>query len=244
MDLRYLITGTGRCGTVYLAKVLTSVGIPCGHESIFDWQGWEMAQQKLAGKLPPSISECSLTEWNLANGQRELCERWVPDTLVAESSYMAAPFLTQEPVRDVPLIHLVRHPVRVVNSFCNFIDYFESPQPNNHYERFIYDHLPELMQPLPPYDRACLFYCLWNEMIEIAYGSRLLFVWRAEDPNDGLLRLLGKDGRCFNNRKSNSYQKSAERFTVSKIQDPEIRKRFEAKGEKYGYNMAEDILIL
>lgn len=31
-SLAYLITGTGRCGTGWAAKVLTSAGLPCGHE--------------------------------------------------------------------------------------------------------------------------------------------------------------------------------------------------------------------
>ena len=33
--LDFLVTGTGRCGTVYMAELLTSLGIPCGHESLF-----------------------------------------------------------------------------------------------------------------------------------------------------------------------------------------------------------------
>lgn len=32
-----LITGTGRCGTGYMAKLLTSAGLPCGHEEIFSF---------------------------------------------------------------------------------------------------------------------------------------------------------------------------------------------------------------
>lgn len=30
-----MITGTGRCGTGYIAAVLTRLGIPCGHEAIY-----------------------------------------------------------------------------------------------------------------------------------------------------------------------------------------------------------------
>jgi|GEM_PF-1775667 tetratricopeptide (TPR) repeat protein len=35
--LKFLITGTGRCGTGYMAKLLASAGIPCGHEEIFSF---------------------------------------------------------------------------------------------------------------------------------------------------------------------------------------------------------------
>lgn len=32
---RLLVTGTGRCGTGYIAEVLRASGVPCGHEQIF-----------------------------------------------------------------------------------------------------------------------------------------------------------------------------------------------------------------
>lgn len=35
MSLEVIVTGTGRCGTNYMANVLTSAGIPCGRESVF-----------------------------------------------------------------------------------------------------------------------------------------------------------------------------------------------------------------
>lgn len=34
-----LVTGTGRCGTGYTAKLLTAAGVPCGHEEVFTPQG-------------------------------------------------------------------------------------------------------------------------------------------------------------------------------------------------------------
>jgi len=39
MSLEYIITGTGRCGTGYLAQVFTGAGVPCGHEAIFGPDG-------------------------------------------------------------------------------------------------------------------------------------------------------------------------------------------------------------
>lgn len=32
---KFLITGTGRCGTTYCAEILKSCGINCGHQSVF-----------------------------------------------------------------------------------------------------------------------------------------------------------------------------------------------------------------
>ncbi|MFA5822179.1 MAG: tetratricopeptide repeat protein [Thermodesulfovibrionales bacterium] len=36
-SINILVTGTGRCGTGYMAKLLTSAGFPCGHEEIFSF---------------------------------------------------------------------------------------------------------------------------------------------------------------------------------------------------------------
>ena len=33
--LKFIVVGTGRCGTAYTAQVLTRMGIPCGHEWVY-----------------------------------------------------------------------------------------------------------------------------------------------------------------------------------------------------------------
>jgi hypothetical protein len=33
--IQLLVTGTGRCGTGYVAELLTAAGIPCGHEDVY-----------------------------------------------------------------------------------------------------------------------------------------------------------------------------------------------------------------
>lgn len=38
--MQILITGTGRCGTGYIAKVLTSAGVRCSHEDVFQPTGF------------------------------------------------------------------------------------------------------------------------------------------------------------------------------------------------------------
>lgn len=37
--IRLLITGTGRCGTMYMARLLTASGVPCGHEDVYTVAG-------------------------------------------------------------------------------------------------------------------------------------------------------------------------------------------------------------
>jgi hypothetical protein len=38
--LDLLITGTGRCGTKFMAEWLTKSGVPCGHEAVFSYRGY------------------------------------------------------------------------------------------------------------------------------------------------------------------------------------------------------------
>jgi hypothetical protein len=38
--LDLLITGTGRCGTKFMAEWLTRSGVPCGHEAVFSYRGY------------------------------------------------------------------------------------------------------------------------------------------------------------------------------------------------------------
>ena len=87
--LRIIVTGTGRSGTGFASRWLTSVGIPAGHEAFFDWRGLEHAVRLLALREPHFVGECS---WE------------------------AAPFLNSDPLRDALVVHQVRHPRRVIES--------------------------------------------------------------------------------------------------------------------------------
>lgn len=33
---RFVVTGSGRCGTTWMSRALTRVGVPCGHEEVFN----------------------------------------------------------------------------------------------------------------------------------------------------------------------------------------------------------------
>jgi len=87
--LELVVTGTGRSGTGYAARWLTSVGIPAGHEAFFDHRGLEHALRMLASRGEHYRAECS---WE------------------------AAPFLDSQPLRDALVVHQVRHPKRVIES--------------------------------------------------------------------------------------------------------------------------------
>jgi hypothetical protein len=237
MKLKYVVVGTGRCGTVFMARYLTSLGIPCGHEAVFDWQGLSKAQKIFNDSYLPHLSYVSTM--TLQKGEWIPEPTWLDDLskIEADSSYMSAPFLCDPILENTSIIHVVRDPVKVVHSFCHHIDYFKSDSPNNPYESFIYKHLPELSKNMPQYDRACLFYVAWNELIE---KSNVSLFYRIEDDPKVVAGFLNKDSEnAFANKKSNSLAKWSEQvFQTHLIQSLEIRQRFIALGRKYFYKMS------
>ena len=57
---RFVITGTGRCGTAYLAALFRQVQVPCGHEMIYTPQGpqpWYTHQGDSSWMAAPYLSE-------------------------------------------------------------------------------------------------------------------------------------------------------------------------------------------
>lgn len=81
-----LVCGTGRCGTAYMAQMLTDLEIPCGHQKVF------------SPELDPEVGLRirKRTPW-------------------AESSPAAIPILAKVP-KEVYCVHLTRHPLLVLAS--------------------------------------------------------------------------------------------------------------------------------
>ena len=233
--LNYIVTGTGRCGTVYMARLLTSVGIPCGHETIFDYRGIKESRKRLLGKKDIKLSGVSLRECATES------TGWPPDitSIVADSSYMAAPFLKYNLIKNSKIIHVVRNPVNVVNSFCNYINYFtkiRSPE-NFMYEDFIYKHAKKLNVEMPQYDKAALYYITWNEMIE---NKNPDFLFRIEDDTKELLNFLGVQNETshFNCNTVNTFKNNEVIFDFYNIENKQIRLDFINIYKKYGYNLS------
>jgi len=160
MDI--LITGTGRCGTGYISQVLTSAGVPCTHEQVFTTRGWDFALEciRLRKEHP---------EWG-----------WL-----AESSWLAVPFLDRPELVDMRVVHLVRHPKAVMDSNLKLRYFSGSLYETN----FMRPYLPELDDwPLPEHKAAC-WYLRMNELCE----ARADVFHRVEDDPRLLLDKLGID---------------------------------------------------
>lgn len=165
MNLDFIITGTGRCGTLNVAHNFTRAGIHCGHESIFGTGGIALAQDRLQGKARIHASDISTKEglW------------FDPLQLKADSSYMAAPFLFSNLLKDTTVVHLIRHPFKVISSFVKNLNYFgDNP---SQWEKFIYSYAPSLLTLETQLERACEYYVVWNDLI----ANRADVVHKIED---------------------------------------------------------------
>lgn len=227
MSLKYIVTGTGRCGTMFMAKFLISAGINCGHEVIFTNDGLEVAKNKML----------------LYSG------------LEADSSYMAAPYLRFPILDNATIIHLVREPMKVINSFVVSYCYFLSgklgctPDPSQltyeyppgadldfKFMRFIYRHIPELHDKLlTPVERAALYYIKWNELIEEACKVRKFFLYPIESDISNLIKFIGADGKDLHNDINTNKAEYTSRYTLGSIPIGSIRNRLIKIGRKYGY---------
>lgn len=156
MKLKYLITGTGRCGTLNAAHNLTKAGVVCGHESIFDLKGVDGAKKRLNGEMDIYAS-------NISTDFRNESIWFDPLLLRADSSYMAAPFLKDEILKDVTIIHLLRDPLKVISSFIKNLGYFKTLE--NPWEKFICSHVPSILNFESQLERACEYYYQWNHMV-------------------------------------------------------------------------------
>ena len=242
MKLNYIITGTGRSGTVFMARFLTSIGIACTHEAVFTLDGLVYAKEIMSGSREPVLSWVSRSKFD--KGVSFETECWLDDfgAVEAESSYMAAPYLDIDEIRDASVIHVVRNPIKVVNSFCHYLNYFVSSNTVNGYEEFVYTHLPELKKDMTQYDRTCLYWVLWNEMVE---RHRPDYFFRVEDDVADLMNWLGKTGDHFSDNTINSYKRPTQgRFDIGGIKSKEISDRFVNLGKKYGYPMKSEYLMI
>jgi hypothetical protein len=230
--LQYVVTGTGRCGTVYLANLLTQCGLPCGHESIFTPWGLDEARARLEGRSAIHVSAIS----------RESCGDWLPDAdaLVADSSYLAAPFLGHDILKSAEIIHLVRHPMDVLNSFVVGLNYFHQWVPPDVWHWFIYSHLPELRLDYHPFERAALYYVRWNRMIEQRSAGRRYIRLQVENVPAELFRHLGRrcrDASLLAARKVNGRMAGKPEYTLADVPAGAIRDELCDLGERYGYPM-------
>ena len=219
--LKYLVTGTGRCGTVYMARLLSSIGIMCGHETTFDHRGFEFALEKLKKRnfVTTAVSHPE--------------EKWfVAKDMIAEASYMAAPFLDKKELSHIKIIHVVRNPLQVISSYVSDIHFFGNcllpgfPP----YIKFVLNHCPEINNYETEIEKACCYYVLWNEMIEKNAEKHPAYIRLKveQQPSRALFDFVEvKDCfRFYNNTRANSWKKRRENLTLEDIPEGTLKQSF------------------
>ncbi len=190
--LWFVVVGTGRCGTVYFAKLLSEVGLPCGHERLFGPAGLQGALNFNAHNSDVA-AHSGLHTYNY---------------YVAESSYMAVPYLDHKILQSATVIHAVRNPIKVILSFHNKLQYWHSSQLNK-WESFIASHLPDIHNAGSPLDKCCYYVTRWNRLIEMSALDRKYHRVRLEDGTENLLKFLG--GKKIELPPSNTFEEWTQR---------------------------------
>ena len=207
--LEILVTGIGRCGTGFIAELLGSAGVHCTHEQVFNPMGWSYAQEqmRLMNERP---------EW-----------KWT-----AESSWCGAMYLNRPELAGVTVVHLVRHPKKVLDSHLREWKVLH-PYYSPHYH-WLEKHLFGLAEHETPMDKATYKVLRLNEKV----SKRADIRHRIEDDPRELLDKLGIDwqGReLFNNPEHNAHPGRAE-SDVQLVDLPEVyRGRIEKMSTRYGY---------
>lgn len=200
--LKFLVTGTPRSGTMYMSKLLTSLGVPCGHEQVFTASG--IIEQDVV--------------------------------MVAESSWMAVPFLNNPFLYNATIIHVVRHPIQVISSIINSLYFFNRSYPKNEFETVAYKFTPDLIVNDNQVARACLFYVHWNEIVEpIAH-----FRYHVEDEVSDLmsfLKITNTKNDYFKDRKCNNMNKGHLSESAIMQIPADLKNKLFNLMDRYGYRM-------
>lgn len=142
-EFRWIFTGTGRCGTGYVSKVLQSAGIRCGHEDVFNRAGWEHAAHKMG-----------YGHWE------------------ADASWLAAPWLSRvrEEFPNVCVVHLVRHPRDVIASWLSNGVFGGAFGP---WLKWAVGHLEGWPLDAGEEDVAAWYFCEWTQLVESYADRRI-----------------------------------------------------------------------
>ncbi|GGA21381.1 hypothetical protein [Okeania sp. KiyG1] len=221
IEFKYLVVATARSGTKFMAHAFKSVGIKCGHETFFG---------------APSRKQRHLTKQVVK--QRMLNH----SNLEADSSWLAVPFLNTECVpKDVSIIHLTRHPKKVIESLIA-IGFFR----RNHcfYTNYALLNTPEIKSSDSELTKCCKWYLYWHQKIE--QSGRKLIHYRVEDSLEILFDRLNLDYHkyeIFNDIKTNTRNPENRREInfMEEIEEPDLLKQIIEMAERYGYSIKEEI---
>jgi hypothetical protein len=233
--MRFVVTGTGRSGTGYAAKLFTAAGLSCGHEAVFtDKPGlWDKAAPRHG--LLPRLSE------PLARIREERRRR--ATYLEGDASWMAAPRLSR--FNGVSFLQL-RHPIPVIRSFMG-TRFFSNPEKHRAQRRFAAAHFAVTGDDIVD---AMRWWVFWNELADRAADV----TYRLEDLDADLfttlLTKLGVDDA--ERRAAEAFEQAPRDFNSSTrrgntpgsvtwfdLPEGEDKERLQTAAVKWGYDPAD-----
>ena len=238
IELKYLVTGLPKGATTYMCRLLTSLNIMCGHESIFKTQGLEHAKKIINGEIQPTTSYCSLVDLK-TNKKRDF--EFDPKKIIAESSYMSAPYLNDPILKNTKIIFVVRNPWNTLTSFFLCAHMWNRPiKASKPYIDFCEKNIPNIDPTESPLNKCVHFMIKWHEIIEKKLkDNKNYIIFKSEEKiNNKLLKFLKKEknkNKYFDNTKENSWR-SGNEIPIKKRQlTNEHAHEFEKICKKYDY---------
>lgn len=212
--LELVLTGNARSATCAYSLYVSATGFPCGHERIYNLGGDRRAQQYR--KERPEYR--------------------------AESSWLAAPWLNAYLIKGAILVHLVRHPKLVIESWLRTPKAIEK---GHHYWEYAARHCPRMSELDSDKDRCAHRYVQWNRLIERgAEGRQILRFGVERSPifllnalvDLGLPLCIREEDGLYQKRTINHHEdREVEPFSFDQIKDDRVREELEEISEEYGY---------
>lgn len=170
MKLKFVVAGTGRSGTAYIARLLTAAGVPTGHERWFTWVPGIGDRQTIdrtgcgRGKAWPSRLK------------EEIRRRRQP--IMGDASWLAVPRLDRF---DGRVFLQVRDPLAVIASYVamRFFD-FSAVQKKSVWQVFALQHFDPTGDSVVD---AARWWVTWNQRA-LRFADRW---WRLEDLDEAEL---------------------------------------------------------
>jgi hypothetical protein len=200
----FVVTGTGRCGTAHFFRVLNALGVPTTHETFFGFERDRFDAADRAAYKAATHNDVSL---------------------------MAAPFLADV---GVPSIHLVREPVKCVNSFLHLRLPLSADHPLCH---FI--HRFTTLEGDSDEDQWADYWEKWNALCarSATLTLRVEALSNGEVSDDELAPILGVRGFVQKWRELGVTPNRMHPIDVLSMPPP-VLERLERAGERYGYYRA------
>lgn len=141
--LKFVIVGTGRCGTTLFQAMFNEAGIICGHENIFNSADDEVTRK-----------------------------RYINNTnYIAESSWAAAPYLDKFWFDDqIKIVHVVRDIFSVIKSFWE-INFFSTERINKPLNDLVYKNTSICFETQDRLLSSIDHYFQWNRLIQIKLNA-------------------------------------------------------------------------